>query len=469
MTIKDIEIRSGIPRANIRFYEAQGLISPARGENGYRDYSEAELEMLLRIKLLRSLEISIDEIKSLISGEKELSPMLEEHISLLAQKQDSISRSRELCQLMRDDSVSFHSLDAARYLDFYSQRQSSIAEALRADTMPKVPHPFRRWAARSVDSGIYLLLVYTLLTLFGVNIGELGSAGRFLIDFTLVVLTLCLEPILLHHFGTTPGKWIFGIYITDSSGEKPSLYTGFYRYWDILRCGYGFYIPFYSLYRQYKSMMACLDGEDLPWEGDTVISIRDTRSWRIAAWLAAELAYIAAIGLLVFVGTMPSNIGKLTIEEFAENYNDYAEDYNLALYLSTGNNEAIPYYKSVIDLSSADPFISFTTEDGVISQVRLSKTNHLRTDTYQTEITLAALSFVRAQPGARLTGAPLNEMLEFMSAHPYEDFSYSVCGVEILCDYEYDGYILNSFGQLQETTADYDERYCSVTFTMTLE
>lgn len=37
MTIKDIEIRSGMTRANIRFYEAEGLLSPARSANGYRD------------------------------------------------------------------------------------------------------------------------------------------------------------------------------------------------------------------------------------------------------------------------------------------------------------------------------------------------------------------------------------------------------------------------------------------------
>ena len=38
MTIKEIEDRTGLPRANIRFYESQGLIAPSRGENGYRDY-----------------------------------------------------------------------------------------------------------------------------------------------------------------------------------------------------------------------------------------------------------------------------------------------------------------------------------------------------------------------------------------------------------------------------------------------
>ena len=40
MTSKEMEARSGVPRANIRYYEAEGLLAPARSGNGYRDYSE---------------------------------------------------------------------------------------------------------------------------------------------------------------------------------------------------------------------------------------------------------------------------------------------------------------------------------------------------------------------------------------------------------------------------------------------
>ena len=64
MKIKEIEERSGMSRANIRFYESEGLIAPARDTNGYRDYSEADLEILQRIKLLRTLRISLEEIKA---------------------------------------------------------------------------------------------------------------------------------------------------------------------------------------------------------------------------------------------------------------------------------------------------------------------------------------------------------------------------------------------------------------------
>ena len=60
MTIKDLEERTGLSRANIRFYEKEGLLSPLRRENGYREYTEEDVQTLQRIKLLRSLQFSIE-------------------------------------------------------------------------------------------------------------------------------------------------------------------------------------------------------------------------------------------------------------------------------------------------------------------------------------------------------------------------------------------------------------------------
>ena len=45
MTIREIETRSGLERTNVRFYEREGLLSPERRENGYRDYSEEDSSM----------------------------------------------------------------------------------------------------------------------------------------------------------------------------------------------------------------------------------------------------------------------------------------------------------------------------------------------------------------------------------------------------------------------------------------
>lgn len=68
MTIKELEKRSGLPRTAIRFYEQQGLITPQRRENNYRDYSEEDARTLEKVKLLRQLSLDLEAIRALKEG-----------------------------------------------------------------------------------------------------------------------------------------------------------------------------------------------------------------------------------------------------------------------------------------------------------------------------------------------------------------------------------------------------------------
>ncbi len=59
--------RSGVSAANIRFYEKEKLV-PARGmgANSYRMYSDEDVHQLRFIRLLRSLDMSLDEVRMLL-------------------------------------------------------------------------------------------------------------------------------------------------------------------------------------------------------------------------------------------------------------------------------------------------------------------------------------------------------------------------------------------------------------------
>ncbi len=46
MKIKQAEELVGITSKNIRFYEDQGLLQPKRSDNGYREYSKEDIEIL---------------------------------------------------------------------------------------------------------------------------------------------------------------------------------------------------------------------------------------------------------------------------------------------------------------------------------------------------------------------------------------------------------------------------------------
>ena len=49
MRINEAEELLGISKANIRFYEKQGLLTPQRGENRYRDYTDGDIDRLRQI------------------------------------------------------------------------------------------------------------------------------------------------------------------------------------------------------------------------------------------------------------------------------------------------------------------------------------------------------------------------------------------------------------------------------------
>ena len=100
MTIKEMETRSGLTRANIRFYEAEGLLTPQRRPNGYRDYSEEDLAELQRIKLLRTLHLTLEEIREVQQGQCSLAEALDRNLVRLASDQDQLARSEAVCRGM---------------------------------------------------------------------------------------------------------------------------------------------------------------------------------------------------------------------------------------------------------------------------------------------------------------------------------------------------------------------------------
>jgi DNA-binding transcriptional MerR regulator len=60
--------RSGVGAANIRYYEREGLLSPqTRADNDYRLYSEADVHRLRFIRLCRAMDMSLEEVRSLLS------------------------------------------------------------------------------------------------------------------------------------------------------------------------------------------------------------------------------------------------------------------------------------------------------------------------------------------------------------------------------------------------------------------
>ena len=131
MTIREIEELSGMTRANIRFYEKEGLITPERNSNGYRNYSEEDLSILKRIRLLRTLHLSLEDIKSLSRNEQELAGLLIRHLTALKKEQQALAHFVKVCEQLCKDRAVYSSFDAQYYLELanFCSKEGQYAKA----------------------------------------------------------------------------------------------------------------------------------------------------------------------------------------------------------------------------------------------------------------------------------------------------------------------------------------------------
>jgi Cd(II)/Pb(II)-responsive transcriptional regulator len=104
MRIGDLAESTGTAVETIRFYEREGLIPAAqRADNNYRMYTAAHVERLAFIRHCRNLDMTLDEIRTLLRLRDaplqdcgEVNALLDEHIGHVAH------RIRELRTLEKD-------------------------------------------------------------------------------------------------------------------------------------------------------------------------------------------------------------------------------------------------------------------------------------------------------------------------------------------------------------------------------
>lgn len=76
MLRNEVQNKTGLTRKAIEYYEGKGIIDPVRLENGYRDYSDKDVEILEKVALFTKLGLNLKEIRKIIFGDGNLSSVL---------------------------------------------------------------------------------------------------------------------------------------------------------------------------------------------------------------------------------------------------------------------------------------------------------------------------------------------------------------------------------------------------------
>ena len=98
MKINDVEKITGLTAKAIRLYESKGLISVSRDDNGYRNYTEGDVEALNEIKLFRSVGISISDIKLYMFGVMSIDELMDKRKAEILKESGRNSEKYRICE-----------------------------------------------------------------------------------------------------------------------------------------------------------------------------------------------------------------------------------------------------------------------------------------------------------------------------------------------------------------------------------
>lgn len=138
MKINKVEQLVGITKKNIRFYEEKGLITPARNEeNMYREYSDADVDMLFRVKLLRQLSIPIDEIAKLQNGYLTLEDCMRRHRIYLEREEENLRQKKSICQQIEESKEQLLQLDTEKYIQLMKEMEDEGVRFMNVNHVDK--------------------------------------------------------------------------------------------------------------------------------------------------------------------------------------------------------------------------------------------------------------------------------------------------------------------------------------------
>ena len=118
MKIKEVEERVGLTRSNIRFYEREGLLLVDRDqENNYRDYTEADVEKINKIKALRMLGAPTADIKRLFADEITFDEVISDCMKRIEEQEKELKEIHKVCENMMQKQLDIHSWDGQIEMD----------------------------------------------------------------------------------------------------------------------------------------------------------------------------------------------------------------------------------------------------------------------------------------------------------------------------------------------------------------
>lgn len=104
MKIGELAARTGVSERSLRYYEQQGLLSPIRLENGYREYSTFAEDQVRTIQFYLGLGLSTEQISGFLHCVmKNKEAFCNEVLPIYRQKLSEIEEQIHLLQIIKSN------------------------------------------------------------------------------------------------------------------------------------------------------------------------------------------------------------------------------------------------------------------------------------------------------------------------------------------------------------------------------
>ena len=88
MRINEVAKLTGVSARTLQYYDEIGLLIPEKLKNGYRDYSDENLDKLQKILFYRFLKFKLNDIKELLDGDIDSLKILEQQRELILKEKE---------------------------------------------------------------------------------------------------------------------------------------------------------------------------------------------------------------------------------------------------------------------------------------------------------------------------------------------------------------------------------------------
>lgn len=200
MKIKEVENLTGITSHNIRFYEKENLILPKRNPlNGYREYTEADVELLNRIKLLRILDIPVSDIRECIEEKKHLSEVVKKHISHLKAEELRIRQNQLLCEQLDDLSLELNEIPDPLLKQIFHNKDAYCGKLEQLKKQDRIKSLFFLSRQAACICGWLSAIIICLFFYFELCITYITLPFQFITFSIIVILFTCIIRIIYYN------------------------------------------------------------------------------------------------------------------------------------------------------------------------------------------------------------------------------------------------------------------------------